>query len=381
MKPTVVLDGPNVAFEGGSKLNLVERWGCPPGAALPLIRPCIHAVAAAGSFWFERGHAVVVCFPPSWAPGRASDMHATSGEGTGGQRLLPCEQALLAELAGQGLFVFSPPGDAGVDDKVSIDTAVRLGGVLVSNDRYRDHHRQWSDEVAAADHAAAMDGDADMTAASRLVVAPMAAAARAKLDWMASSLVRYTFHCQPRPGVSQHAIAALLQSGACLGASELVDLDFLPHPDDAARVASMVVALPLPAGGAGVSPQELHIALTRDAASWTGYEPPAHASHTVGAEGSAKVSFDSSSVLADDAMRPLPPAADLPWPMAAPATPSPLPLLSQPPPTQAGSRRCESGALHPPGPAGLRSLLPPGAVVVLPESGDALPSIATANPR
>jgi hypothetical protein len=303
----------------------------------------VHGLSAAGAWLFEHGYDVSIFLPPGWAPGRCSDALVAAGTGAGGQRLLPCEQAQLADLAGRGLVVFSSPGEAGVDDTFSIDTAFRLGGALVSNDRYRDHQQRWAEEVAAA-AVVAVDGDADMGHARPSPVAELAAA---KLSWAASCLLKFTFRVAWREGASQAAAAAVVASGGCIAESGLLDLEFVPNPDDAARVATVVVTPPLPpVHHPAVDRSDLAHGESDDVASGGGGAPSVHPAHP--------------HVL-DDFMGSLPPASDIPWPLTSEAAGGGAGAQR---PQPAGPPSAPAAPLAPaPVPSLLQSLLPRGAVV------------------
>lgn len=111
----IVIDGSNVAMSHGNK----EVFSC-------------RGIRLAVNFFLDRGHDTITVFVPSW---RKEQPRADSPL---------TDQNILMELEKQKIVVFTPSRRVGgkrvvcYDDRFIVKLAYESGGVIVSNDTYRD---------------------------------------------------------------------------------------------------------------------------------------------------------------------------------------------------------------------------------------------------
>ena len=121
----VIIDGSNVAMEHGNQ-QVFSCWG---------IQICVD--------WFrQRGHTDITVFVPSWR------VDVVRPDIT--------NQEVLRELNRAGVLKFTPCKTSGnrqfvcYDDRFILDLATNTGGIVVSNDRFRDLQResaQWTEVI------------------------------------------------------------------------------------------------------------------------------------------------------------------------------------------------------------------------------------------
>ena len=123
-KPTqdlrpIVIDGSNVAMHHGNQ----EFFSCLG------IKLCVN--------WFrQRGHTDITVFVPRWRTGKPRPETPIT------------QQEILSELNSAGLLVFTPCRTLGnrhivcYDDRYVLNLATETGGIVVSNDNFRDLHKE-----------------------------------------------------------------------------------------------------------------------------------------------------------------------------------------------------------------------------------------------
>ncbi|XP_004078336.1 ribonuclease ZC3H12A isoform X1 [Oryzias latipes] len=111
----IIIDGSNVAMSHGNK----EVFSC-------------RGIQLAVNFFLDRGHSVITVFVPSWRKEQPRSDTPITG------------QHILTELEKQKIVVFTPSRRVGgkrvvcYDDRFIVKLAHESGGVIVSNDTYRD---------------------------------------------------------------------------------------------------------------------------------------------------------------------------------------------------------------------------------------------------
>lgn len=122
-KSLVVLDAPNIAMRHG----LNKKFST-------------YGIELALRFWEDRGHRTIGFLPDYYVNDRsvaAKRSMKRTGIGTVRAASLPDDTIRLKQMVAEGRVVLTPPQD--YDDSYCIQYAKRYGGVIVTNDLYRDH--------------------------------------------------------------------------------------------------------------------------------------------------------------------------------------------------------------------------------------------------
>ncbi|XP_074644812.1 uncharacterized protein LOC141901464 [Tubulanus polymorphus] len=123
----IVIDGSNVACAHGKN----KTFSC-------------HGIKICIDYFLERGHTEITAFVPNWRKGGLyADMPTVNSE-------------ILFELENLGYIAFTPSRRIGkknivcYDDRFIVELAAENGGVIVSNDNYRDlvdHSNKWRNVI------------------------------------------------------------------------------------------------------------------------------------------------------------------------------------------------------------------------------------------